>query len=491
MKLIKTEISGISYTENKNKSVTYYGNFRHPITRKSTRKKLLSKDKHLKKNLREALDELNKVIEEIKESNNSSIIVNNYGEVQNYSTLNELADSHFSTRKELAITKLKQNHPSIRDEEFFKHAIVKEKMKNLMKDVYSYNKHVRSHKISNIPINKVTEKMKEEFLNNINARLAEKSKFNIFSIVRTIINKAIKRKIITVENIFSNDTTISNPKRKRSRVLNKTQLAYLLKKCKEYKSNPNVFYTVYFAVLTGARSNTILNIRAKDIDVANCAIHLTNFKVKSRRYKQPISESEMQNIRNTILPYYKPDEYILRHCNPNKRKLEPMSRIPDTVYKIMDKYFNKDINKQDNIERDTVLNFHSIRRTVATNLAKDGTSLYNVMIFLNHSNIKQTMDYLNINENDLDKDISSTQESIFGTLEAIMDNPTDYSSPEKSTKNFLKGRDKYTTVEDKIEAEVRFRLEQELIKRGLKEKPTAKEIFHGSTKKNNEYKPFG
>ena len=44
----------------------------------------------------------------------------------------------------------------------------------------------------------------------------------------------------------------------------------------------------------------------------------------------------------------------------------------------MNELFNKDINRKVNFERDDMVNFHTIRRSVATNLAKSGVSIYKI-----------------------------------------------------------------------------------------------------------------
>lgn len=475
MKLIKTQIAGISYCENKNNSVSFYGNFRHPQTKKPIRKKIFTKDKYLQKYSKEAHKELDKIIEDLKNINNSNQILNNDKEVKNYLTLNELADIHFDIRKQLAIKKLKEDNPTITDKDFFQHAKVKAKMKNLNKDVYTYDKHIRSSCIGEVAINQINVSLKDMFLLNIDDRLSKKSKFNVFSIVRTIINKAKEKNIITVDNIFAKDKTITNPKRQRSRVLSEMQLSQLLIHCQKYKSNPNVYLSVYFAILTGGRANTILNLRVKDIDTENSIIHLDNFKA-SRKYQQRIDETQMEYIKKHILiNYTSREEYILRHNNPNKRKLEPLSRIPEKVYDIMDKYFNTHINKQDNIERDEVLNFHSIRRSVATNLAKNGSSLYNVMIFLNHSNIEQTMKYLNLSNNDLQKDVSNTMSNIFNKVDNLQKIMTDekIEAPKYKTKE-----DEETRKNRELSNDIRNMLNKELDKRDI-------------DKKKVVYKPFG
>lgn len=116
-----------------------------------------------------------------------------------------------------------------------------------------------------------------------------------------------------------------------------------------------------------------------------------------------------------MLPYYDNDEFIIRAARVGYRKYppEPMYAIPKPVYDIMDELFNKDLDKQNNYDRDKVVNFHTIRRSIATNLAKNGTSFYDVMISLNHSNIEQTMKYLNLHSNELHSNINTLMENIF------------------------------------------------------------------------------
>ena len=79
----------------------------------------------------------------------------------------------------------------------------------------------------------------------------------------------------------------------------------------------------------------------------------------------------------------------------------------------MDELFNQGLDKQNNQDRDFVANFHSIRRSVATNLARQGTSLYDVMVFLNHSSIEQTMKYLNMTSTNLGQEHNKLMSKIF------------------------------------------------------------------------------
>jgi len=79
----------------------------------------------------------------------------------------------------------------------------------------------------------------------------------------------------------------------------------------------------------------------------------------------------------------------------------------------MDELFNQGLNKKNNSDRDKVVNFHTIRRSIATNLVNNGTSVYDVMIFLNHSSVEQTMKYLNTGSNQLHSAVVDLMGNIF------------------------------------------------------------------------------
>jgi integrase len=135
--------------------------------------------------------------------------------------------------------------------------------------------------------------------------------------------------------------------------------------------------SVYLAVLTRARANTILNIRKKDFDLGNNTLSLYNFK-SSKQYKLTLNTQSINWFRDKIFPYFNnSNEYIIRPIHEFNRKNPPqvLNVIPKKVYNIMDSLFNKDLDKQNNIDRDKIVNFHTIRRSIATNLVKGGTSV--------------------------------------------------------------------------------------------------------------------
>ncbi|MBT5491473.1 tyrosine-type recombinase/integrase [bacterium] len=412
MKLQKTKIAGIYTKKLQNNDVSYYGNYRNPITKRPVRKKLGSKLKDNIKNAKHALVILDAHIDNLKSPTNAiEQVSTNYKKI----TLNELAKLYFQSRVKRKTRILKEQFNYLSDDDFTNSQAVKSQIYNTEKEYFRYKKNVSIFRISDIPIKDITKLDINNYIevDLSKTSLGQKSKFNVVSQIKTIVNYGIKQDIIYISNPFKN-VSFRNPKRQRERVLSIIELDKLLKTCKTYKNNINVYLSVYLAVLTGGRANTILNIRKKDIDIANQTISLSNFKA-NRKYKITITSKANEWLKNKIIPYFESEEFIIRPIHEFNRKDTPqaLSVIPKKVYDIMDELFNQHLNKSNNDDRDKVVNFHTIRRSVATNLAKSGTPLYDVMIFLNHSNIEQTMKYLNMESNNLNKQVDSLMEDIF------------------------------------------------------------------------------
>lgn len=433
MKLIKTNQPSVYYVQNKN-SVSYYYNYKDTITKKSTRKKIFSKDKHLKKYVIECLLRIEDFKEENKQYNNSSLVKN--VKFQNFITINKLSEIYFKDRIDTKKRQLREYYNHQSHYEFENNNLVNKKIKSIEGEILKYNKNIGNYLISRININKITKSDIKDYIENNLGKLSlsQKTKHMIISLIKTIINYGIKNEIINTKNPFEY-MNFKNPKRKRERVLNEEEIKLLLQECKKHnrdqikpitypsgrkvnmtlKKNYNIYLSVYLGVLTASRMGSILNIQKKDINVEEKTITLLNLKSDMKKYKVKLNDFSINWLKEKILPHYDNEEYLIRHTNKDKRldPPQPMSKIPLEVYKIMDRLFNENINKRNNIERDNVCNFHSIRRSIGTNLVKNGTSVYNVMILLNHTNITQTMDYLNLSHNYLDSDLDNLMGNIF------------------------------------------------------------------------------
>jgi len=410
MKLIKTTQPGIYYVQNKN-GVSYYHSWKDKTTKQTKRKKLFSKDNHLQKHIKECINQINELKEDL--LNNNTNIIAEDETIKNYITLNKLAELYFNHKYERKKRLLKEQYNHLTEEEFLKFQVVKRKLYNQYNESLRYKKNVETSNIGKLPLNKLNRTEINNFIENYlgNSSLSSKSKFNIISQIKTIINWGIKSNITNIQNPFEK-IQFRNPMKQRERVLSENELKKLLQKCKEYKTNRNVYLSVYLAVMTAARSNSILNIKKKDIDIENKTISIYNFK-SSKQFKLQLTNESIEWLKDKILPYYEPNEYLIRPTYKRNRKDQPLFDIPKKVYDIMDELFNQGLDKKNNLDRDKVVNFHTIRRSIATNLVKRGVSVYNVMILLNHSSVEQTMKYLNTTHNNLDSDVSKLMGDIF------------------------------------------------------------------------------
>lgn len=415
----KTKISGIYKQKLKSGDISYFGNFRHPLTKKPIRKKLGTKLKDNIKNEKEALSILNNIIKDYKINPTEKI---NY---KNNITLNNLAELYFKDREEKKKRELIEQYSylysTMDKEEFFNLQITKKRLYNTTKEKLKFLKNVSDSKLYNLEVNRILKTDTLNFLEKhlLEKNLASKTKFDLTNKLKTIINYGIKKDIINIKTPFNN-LKVKNPRRQCERVLTKEEITLLLKESFKTKDKNNIFWCCYMGVLTGARSDTILNIKVKDLDLKNKFISLYNFKSK-RKYRLNLTDESVEflseKIKNEDL---KEEDYLIRHVkefNRIKYKNKPLSQLPDEIYELMDKLFNQGLNKKDNDDRDKVVNFHTLRRSVATNMVKDGALIYDVMIFLNHSNIEQTMQYLNLSTNNLHTNLTNFMNDIFEDFE--------------------------------------------------------------------------
>lgn len=434
MNLIQSGIPSIYYTQT-SKGVSYYYSFKDPASKQTKRKKIFSKEKHTSTYAKQALFLTNDVkAKDLSKSIKEKSIKLTSGKFINNLILNDLATIYFDSRVKKKTRKLKEYYNNMSNEQFEHNMIVKKKIYNSSKEKLRYKKNLEITTLGQTPLNQIDKNLINDFIeNDFNTSLSEKSKFTIMSQLKTIVNYGIRKEIININNPFQN-FKFSNPYKVRERVLTPMELKLLLQECRiknhpynvEYvkkngqkiilpkNPNYNIYTSVYLAILTGARKDMILNIKKKDIDLKNKEITLVNQKAKMRHYKIPINDKACEWLEKK-LKFYTDNEYIIRPLLEKDRQNPPqvMKDIPQEVFNIMDRLFNEGLDKSNNIDRNKVCNFHTLRRSVATNMVKNGTSIFDIMVFLNHSNVEQTMKYLNMNHNNIGREVNKLHNEIF------------------------------------------------------------------------------
>lgn len=129
---------------------------------------------------------------------------------------------------------------------------------------------------------------------------------------------------------------------------------------------------------TGARIQTILNVQIKDIDIESKTIVLRDFKNNSSYIGYINFDITLNNAQ--------PDNYFVNSCRipANTRSIQR------GLKPILDRLFNQNLDKNDRKNRVVI---HTLRHSVASMLASNGTPINIISKILNHADIKQTMRY--------------------------------------------------------------------------------------------------
>lgn len=439
MKLIKTAISGYSYTQNK-RGVTYFFAYKDKETKNSKRVKLYTANEHSNKNLEYAIN----IKDDVLKNDISKLILNennsNIDETLNieHFTLNEIIDLHHERYYNKKVRELREIYSGVEEVKFNNNAVVKKKLYAIKKRILQYNKNVRNSSLGDMKFKDITKRNINNYLEQeLNQNLALKTKYNIMVYVRSAISSMKRNGLIKLDNPFVKLNGITNNKRQRTRVLKVKEIELLLEECKKWnkplevdikrkdsnttykrirKANYNIYTAVYLGLLTAARSSSILTIKKKDIDFEEKTISLINHKAKNSRYKVPLNPSSIEWFKKK-LSYYNDNDYLLQaNTTYTKKKVgegNSLTFIPREVFRIMNRLFNEGINRKVNFERDDMVNFHTLRRSVATHLAKNGASIYKVKQLLDHKSVDITEKYLNLSYEDYKESLENFHNELF------------------------------------------------------------------------------
>lgn len=387
---------------------TYFYNYRDENDRdakgkaKVKRKKLFTASEATPKNLKKAIllsDNVFELEEETKKAD------------EKY-TLLYLKRFYFDKKLEDKHNELKTLYNNLSPERLVENTNYKNKMQNVRKEERRFDKAFLHHDIVKKDIREITPLEAESFIKTEVHSMTKKSLYAVMGLARAIINFAIKKRVIDCANPFASlDINFKGVHKNRLRYLTKDETAQLLLACREYKKDQNVFNAVYLAILTAARRATVLNIRKKDFDFTTGVLKLYNLK-SDKYYSMKLNREALEYFKN-YLKDFDYDEYVIRPNDPQRRKKQAMRDVPKRIYRIMDEMFNQGLDKKDNEDRDNVVNFHTLRRTVATNLALDNVSIYKIMRLLNHTTEKQTRDYLNLSNLNMTSEIESTHTNLY------------------------------------------------------------------------------
>ena len=193
-----------------------------------------------------------------------------------------------------------------------------------------------------------------------------------------ISNFGVKRGIISYSPFkYIKPFKINNT---RLRYLSKTEISTLSSAA---ATNKVLDLFVKIALGTGARANSVLAIRKKDINLENKTITLQDFK-RNNTYIGYLDEAAFKMVARHIEAFGVNDFLVSEDGTATKYQ---------SIYLEFTKIFNQfnaGLEKDDRANRVVI---HTLRHTFASHLAIAGVSIQEIQKLMNHKDIKQTLKY--------------------------------------------------------------------------------------------------
>lgn len=218
-----------------------------------------------------------------------------------------------------------------------------------------------------------------EHLRELHARISQKGPIEAnrtLALFSRMFNRGKLWRLIPPDLFNPADDVILHPERKRDRWVNPDEMPRLLTAIEEV-SNPYVRAALWLYLLTGARKNEILQVKHTNLD------HHT----KSLRL------SQTKNGQEHWLPLPEPAYHILaslplKQSDPTNPHLFPGRNIGRPIVNLEKAWRRVKIDA--GLPEITI---HDLRRTMASWVVQNGSSIELVGALLNHSDHKSTMVY--------------------------------------------------------------------------------------------------
>ena len=262
----------------------------------------------------------------------------------------------------------------------------------------SYNKYKNHIKpiFGNTNVKNITPNLLHEFkLNKLKTHAPATVAMHI-SFISSIFNFAIKNtKKFNNNPAYGIEKTITVDNT-RERYLSIDEIYQLLEILKNNTYNNKEYMAklielfVKFALSTGARATSIINLKRSNIDLNTKTVQIYDTKNKSW-YTSYLSSKIFNQNDFDYLNSFNPNYYIFY----NKKRLLTHRIIAYHTRLIYNDLFNQNLDLKDSKNR--VCN-HTLRHTFASHLAINRVSLFEIKKLMNHKDINMTLRYMKLAE---------------------------------------------------------------------------------------------
>ena len=252
--------------------------------------------------------------------------------------------------------------------------------RDFLNNISRYKNHIKPF-LGNMAIDKIEPKHILELQEEKLKTLAPKTVNHITQLIGSIYNYNIKNKFIKVDNPITNikKLKINN---ERLRYLDIEEIETLINTIKD---DEQLLLFVKLALQTGARLNTLVNIRKKDIDLNNQNISLKDYKNNS--YYKGFFNDDLSSLLKERLKHLKSNDLILLYATFENNLQTYISKKLQPILNIL---FNQGLDPKDRLNRVVV---HTLRHTFASHLAINGTPIFTIQKLMNHKDINMTLRY--------------------------------------------------------------------------------------------------
>ena len=273
-----------------------------------------------------------------------------------------------------------------------------------------YKNHI-SPTLGNKKISKITQDDVLQLSNKLSKKksvrgglLNPRTVKDIIENLRVIFNWAIEHNYV-YKNPVVVKKIITTDENEAGRVLTDDELNKLWD-IDELKMNDRLYLFLKACYYTGARPAGVISIQVKHINFTEKKVRIKAMK-KGKSYEANIPDELLELFKEWISKhtlthdnfiFYPIQTYMRAKTDTERAKLkntparyEGYSRL---LRKIFDKHFNQDIGSYDLAYR---VSIYTMRRTAGTKIYKNH-GIVHAKKFLNHTDIKTTMKYLNIDD---------------------------------------------------------------------------------------------
>ncbi len=421
----KTKIAGVYQRVGKN-DTTYYIRYRVADSVKT--------EKIGKKSEGCSVDKAYQVLKERKNIDNFRKIEQLQKRKNTNLSFHILAQKYFIKMRELA-----------QEEEFLpKTEKIAKTLKNIKREESIYRNFWKDWELKIVPLNRVTKEQVTKYLFSKKNKYSDKTIYNGLTLARSIIKHT--KEFYSGDNPFIfedelNKKRFSKPKNNaRKKFLSNEDSNLLLSYMKENSSHQN--YTIVLTSLTtGARPDSVLNIKIEDINFQKKELKLYDFKRKIYYTTRLTLELE-KALREQISKRSK-REFLF--YSKKSKGLKQLTEYPRSITKIFDKLFNKDLD-----EAEERVMPYTLRHTFANLLLQvHKVSVFDVSKLLNHASVQTTIDnYIDFSHDNVGQELEKYEKALI--------NSNDTNHKQTKIKQLLKQLQNGVSQEefDKIQREI-------------------------------------